>query len=59
VQIREENKAVRLKQPIERRIFPEGKDEIGKGGGLPYKEMRWSRFRNKGQRICPSTVVPT
>jgi hypothetical protein len=47
VQIREENKAVRLKQPIERRIFPEGKDEIGKGGGLPYEEMRWSRFRNK------------
>jgi hypothetical protein len=47
VQIREENKAVRLKQPIERRIFPEGKDEIGKDGGLPYEEMRWSRFRNK------------
>jgi type I restriction enzyme M protein len=28
VQIREENKALRLKQPIERRIFPAGSDEI-------------------------------
>jgi hypothetical protein len=29
----EENKAARLQQPMERRIFPRGKDEIGKGGG--------------------------
>ena len=42
----EENKANRLKKPMERRIFPEGKDGIGKDGGLPYEEMRWSRFRN-------------
>ncbi|MFW6028251.1 MAG: hypothetical protein ACOC9Q_01860 [bacterium] len=48
MQIREENKAVRLKQPIQRRMFPEGKDEIGKGGGLAYEEMRWSRFKNAG-----------
>src|SRR4051812_21876444 len=44
---REENKATRLKKPMERRIFPEGKDKIGKGGGLAYEEMRWSRLKNK------------
>jgi type I restriction enzyme M protein len=38
----EENKANRLKKPMERRIFPDGNDERG----LPYGEMRWSRFRN-------------
>src|SRR3954466_8599921 len=37
-----ENKAVRLKKPIERRIFPAGKDSKGR----PYEEMRWSRFQN-------------
>ncbi|WP_238272123.1 type I restriction-modification system subunit M [Methylobacterium cerastii] len=44
---REENKANRLGKPMERRIFPAGKDDIGKAGGLAYEEMRWSRFRNK------------
>jgi len=43
----EENKANRLKKPIERRIFPTGKDKIGKGGGLAYEEMRWSKLKNK------------
>ena len=38
----EELKATRLKKPIERRIFPEGKDPKGK----PYDELRWSRFKN-------------
>jgi len=38
----EENKAARLKTPIERRIFPEGADPKG----LPYEELRWSRFKN-------------
>jgi len=42
----EENKAARLKQPMERRIFPKGKDEIGKGGGRPYEDLRWSRFKH-------------
>ncbi|MEO5811768.1 MAG: class I SAM-dependent DNA methyltransferase [Rhodanobacter sp.] len=46
LQLLAENKANRLKQPIERRIFPEGKDDIGKGGGIAYDEMRWSRFKN-------------
>src|SRR3981189_3924224 len=47
---REENKANRLKKPMERRIFPEGKDGLGKGKGVAYEEMRWSRLRNKDPR---------
>ena len=50
VHTREENKANRLGKPMERRIFPEGKDGIGKDGGLAYEEMRWSRFKNKAPR---------
>lgn len=46
LQILEENKATRLKKPIERRIFPKGKDDIGKRGGRPYEDFRWSRFKN-------------
>jgi type I restriction enzyme M protein len=42
LQTLEENKAARLKQPIERRIFPEGKDPRG----LSYEEFRWTRFKN-------------
>ena len=38
----EENKANRLKKPIERRIFPEGKDSRGR----PYEDFRWSRFKH-------------
>src|SRR5438034_10844432 len=38
----EENKAARLKTPIERRIFPEGADPKGR----PYAELRWSRFKH-------------
>jgi type I restriction enzyme M protein len=38
----EENKAARLKTPIERRIFPEGADPKGR----PYEDLRWSRFKN-------------
>lgn len=44
---REENRANRLGKSMARRIFPEGKDDIGKAGGLAYEEMRWSRFRNR------------
>ena len=36
----EENKSTRLKKPMERRVFPEGKDDIGKGGGRPYEDLR-------------------
>lgn len=42
MQVLEENKATRLKQPVEHRIFPEGNDDLGR----PYEDMRWSRFRN-------------
>ena len=42
LQILEENKAARLGQPIERRIFPEGRDAIARA----YDDLRWSRFRN-------------
>lgn len=42
IQVLEENKAMRLKRPLEHHVFPEGKDELGR----PYEDMRWSRFRN-------------
>lgn len=38
----EENKAARLKKPMERRMFPVGKDAMG----CPYENYRWSRFKN-------------
>lgn len=38
----EENKATRLKQPMERRIFPKGKDKDGRS----YEDLRWSRFKH-------------
>jgi len=38
----EENKANRLGRPMERRVFPEGKDEQGQ----PYDTFRWSRFKH-------------
>jgi type I restriction enzyme M protein len=38
----EENKSARLKKPMERRIFPEGKDPKGR----PYEDLRWSRFKH-------------
>ncbi len=38
----EENKANRLHQPMERRIFPEGDDLRGR----PYENLRWSHFKN-------------
>src|SRR5712691_2757922 len=38
----EENKSARLKQPIERRVFPAGKDPKKR----PYDDLRWSRFKH-------------
>jgi type I restriction enzyme M protein len=38
----EENKANRLKRPMEHRVFPKGKDEKDR----PYDQMRWSRFKH-------------
>src|SRR6185295_6633871 len=44
---REENKANRLGKPMERGISPQGKDTIGKNGGVAYEDMRWSRLKNR------------
>ncbi len=38
----EENKSARLKRPMERRVFPDGKDPRGR----PYEDLRWSRFKH-------------
>ena len=38
----EENKATRLKKPIENRRFPEGKDPKGRS----YEQLRWSRLNS-------------
>jgi type I restriction enzyme M protein len=38
----EENKSTRLGKPMERRIFPEGKDAKGRD----FNDLRWSRFKN-------------
>jgi type I restriction enzyme M protein len=42
----EENKANRLKRPIERRVFPEGLDPKNRS----YDELRWSRFKHMEAR---------
>ncbi len=38
----EENKARTLKKPIDRRVFPEGKDARGRA----FEDFRWSRFKH-------------
>jgi type I restriction enzyme M protein len=38
----EENKANRLRKPIERSVFPQGKDAKGRA----YEDFRWSRFKH-------------
>jgi type I restriction enzyme M protein len=48
----EELKATRLKRPIERRVFPKGKNAKGKS----YEELRWSRFKNAEARAMFETV---
>jgi type I restriction enzyme M protein len=40
----EELKASRLGTPVERRVFPAGKDKKKR----PYDDYRWSRFKNRG-----------
>jgi type I restriction enzyme M protein len=37
-----ENKAARLRAPIERKVFPDGDDAKGR----PYSDLRWSRFKH-------------
>ena len=38
----EENKANRLKKPVKRRVFPEGRDARAR----PYEDFHWSRFKH-------------
>jgi type I restriction enzyme M protein len=38
----EENRSARLKKPMERRVFPEGKDAKKR----KYEDFRWSRFKH-------------
>jgi type I restriction enzyme M protein len=38
----EESKALLLKKPIDKPVFPEGKDSKGRA----YNDLRWSRFKN-------------
>jgi type I restriction enzyme M protein len=42
LQTLQERKAIATKRPIERRIYPEGKDPKGR----PYESLRWSRFKD-------------
>lgn len=42
LQTLEENKAARLRVPVERHTFPAGNDPKGR----PYADLRWSRFKN-------------
>jgi len=52
LQTLEELKAERLKKPIQRQIFPEGKDSKGR----PYKDFRWSQFKNLEPREMYAVV---
>src|SRR5947209_9776771 len=42
----EELKASRTGRPMERAVFPKGKDKLG----TPYKQYRWVEFKNKEAR---------
>lgn len=51
---REENRSNMMRQPMRRRIFPEGRDGIERAGGighgeggLEYAGMRWGRLHNE------------
>jgi type I restriction enzyme M protein len=52
LQTLEELKAQRLKKPMERRIYPQGKDPKK----MPYERLRWSRFKNLEAREMYTTV---
>jgi type I restriction enzyme M protein len=41
---------------MERRIFPKGKDDIGKDGGVAFEDMRWSRLKNRDPATMFSIV---
>jgi type I restriction enzyme M protein len=52
LQTLQELKAERLKKPVERQIFPDGKDSKGR----PYKDFRWSQFKNLEPREMYTVV---
>ena len=49
----EENKAAKLGIAMERRVFPEGKDEQGRD----WSDLRWSRFKNFEARAMMDVVA--
>jgi type I restriction enzyme M protein len=49
----EERRSQRSGQPMRRRIFPEGADELGR----PWSELRWSRFKELGEAASMFKVV--
>lgn len=49
----EENKASTLGSPMERRVFPEGKDDQGRN----WSDLRWSRFKNFEARAMMDVVA--
>src|SRR6202007_1131604 len=52
LQTLQELKAERFKRPTERQIFPDGKDLKGR----PYKDFRWSYFKNLEPREMYTVV---
>lgn len=52
LQTLQELKAERLKKPIERQVFPGGKDSKGRA----YKDFRWSQFKNLEAREMYAVV---
>src|SRR3954462_6821855 len=46
LQTLEEKKAMRLKKPIERQIFPPGKNKLKRA----YEDLRWKNFKHKEAR---------
>lgn len=53
LQTLEENKAANLGIEMERRVFPDGKDDQGR----PYSDLRWSRFKNFEAREMMDVVA--
>jgi type I restriction enzyme M protein len=49
----EENKSANLGIPMERRIFPDGKDDQGRA----WSDLRWSRFKNFEARAMMDVVA--
>ncbi len=52
LEILEENKSTRLGRPMERRIFPKGKDTRGRD----YQDLRWSHFKHEEPRAMFTIV---